>query len=58
MSCIIDWQGAWTTPVFIGANPPKLLDYGIDMLMKLPDNFKARDDAKKIDSDTNYLSLS
>ncbi|KAF1845084.1 uncharacterized protein K460DRAFT_354938 [Cucurbitaria berberidis CBS 394.84] len=40
ISSIIDWQGAWTTPVFIGANPPLLLDYGIDMLMKLPDNFK------------------
>lgn len=21
ISCIIDWQGAWATPVFIGANP-------------------------------------
>ncbi|KAF2127780.1 hypothetical protein P153DRAFT_368332 [Dothidotthia symphoricarpi CBS 119687] len=47
ISCIIDWQGAWTTPVFIGANPPLLLDYGIDMLMKLPGNFKALDDATK-----------
>ena len=47
ISCIIDWQGAWTTPVFIGANPPLLLDYGIDMLMKLPENFKALDDATK-----------
>ena len=45
ISCIIDWQGAWTTPVFIGANPPLLLDYGIEMLMKLPENFKALDDA-------------
>jgi hypothetical protein len=33
--------------VFIGANPPLLLDYGIDMLMKLPENFKALDDATK-----------
>ncbi|KAI4914726.1 hypothetical protein J4E90_004758 [Alternaria incomplexa] len=47
ISCIIDWQGAWVTPVFIGANPPLLLDYGIDMLMKLPENFKALDDATK-----------
>lgn len=47
ISCIIDWQGAWTTPVFIGANPPLLLDYGIDMLMKLPENFRALDDATK-----------
>ncbi|KAH8717009.1 kinase-like domain-containing protein [Phaeosphaeriaceae sp. PMI808] len=47
ISCIIDWQGAWTTPVFIGANPPALLDYGVDMLMKLPDNFKQLDDATK-----------
>lgn len=47
ISCIIDWQGAWTTPVFIGANPPLLLDYGIDMLMKLPECFKTLDDATK-----------
>jgi hypothetical protein len=33
--------------VFIGANPPLLLDYGIDMLMALPENFKALDDATK-----------
>lgn len=49
ISSIIDWQGAWTTPVFIGANPPLLLDYGVEMLMKLPDNFKALDDAMKTD---------
>ncbi|KAI8933313.1 hypothetical protein NX059_009938 [Plenodomus lindquistii] len=47
ISCIIDWQGAWAAPVFIGANPPLLLDYGVDMLMKLPENFKALDDATK-----------
>ncbi|KAI4947449.1 hypothetical protein J4E91_006803 [Alternaria rosae] len=47
ISCIIDWQGAWAAPVFIGANPPLLLDYGIDMLMKLPENFKGLDDATK-----------
>jgi hypothetical protein len=47
ISSIIDWQGAWATPVFIGANPPLLLDYSIDMLMKLPENFKALDDATK-----------
>ncbi|KAH6633274.1 kinase-like domain-containing protein [Boeremia exigua] len=43
ISCIIDWQGAWTAPVFIGANPPLLLDYGIDMLMELPPNLKDLD---------------
>jgi hypothetical protein len=47
ISCIIDWQGAWTAPVFIGANPPPLLDYGVDMLMKFPENFKALDDDAK-----------
>jgi hypothetical protein len=47
ISSIIDWQGAWTTPVFIGAKPPLLLDYGIDILMKLPDNFKELDAATK-----------
>ncbi|CAN9184199.1 unnamed protein product [Alternaria alternata] len=47
ISCIIDWQGAWAGPMFISANPPLLLDYGIDMLMKLPENFKTLDDATK-----------
>jgi hypothetical protein len=47
ISSIIDWQGAWTTPAFIGANPSLLLDYGIGMLMKLPDNFKQLDEAMK-----------
>ncbi|RMZ81401.1 hypothetical protein DV738_g2281, partial [Chaetothyriales sp. CBS 135597] len=47
ITSIIDWQGAWATPVFLGANPPLLLDYGVDMLMKLPDNFKSLDEATK-----------
>ncbi|RII14889.1 hypothetical protein CUC08_Gglean003811 [Alternaria sp. MG1] len=47
ISCIIDWQGAWAGPMFISANPPLLLDYGIDMLTKLPENFKTLDDATK-----------
>ncbi|KAF2235077.1 hypothetical protein EV356DRAFT_523458 [Viridothelium virens] len=42
-----DFHAAWTTPVFLGANPPLLLDYGIDMLMKLPDNFKNLDEVTK-----------
>jgi hypothetical protein len=33
--------------LFIGANPPLLLDYGIDMLMALPENFRTLDDATK-----------
>jgi hypothetical protein len=47
ISSIIDWQGAWTTPAFIGANPPLLLDYGVDMMMKLPENFKSLDEDEK-----------
>lgn len=47
ISSIIDWQGAWTTPPFLGANPPSLLDYSIEMMMFLPENFKTLDDATK-----------
>jgi hypothetical protein len=47
ISEIIDWQGAWTSPVFLGAKPPALLDYSVDLLMKLPDNFKELDPATK-----------
>jgi len=35
------------TPAFIGANPTLLLDYGVDMMIKLPDDSKQLDDAKK-----------
>ncbi|KAH5433184.1 hypothetical protein HBI32_055360 [Parastagonospora nodorum] len=47
ISSIIDWQAAWTTPVFIGARPPLVLDYAVEMMMKLPDSFKTLDDATK-----------
>jgi hypothetical protein len=47
VSSIIDWQGAWTTPAFIGVNPPLLLDYGVEMLIKLPEDFKQLDDTRK-----------
>ncbi|KAG9200399.1 Phosphotransferase enzyme [Epicoccum nigrum] len=47
ISSIIDWQGAWATPPFLGANPPSLLHYSIDMMMFLPENFKTLDDAMK-----------
>ncbi|KXT03389.1 hypothetical protein AC578_3947 [Pseudocercospora eumusae] len=47
ISAIIDWQGAWITPPFLGINPPSVLDYGVDILMKLPDNFKSLDDNEK-----------
>lgn len=40
ITSIIDWQGAWIGPIFINANPPKVLDYSIDLLMELPDNYK------------------
>ena len=45
VTSIIDWQGTWTTPAFIGANPPMMLDYTLEMLMELPENFKTLDEA-------------
>jgi hypothetical protein len=47
ISCIIDWQGAWTTPIFIGVNSRLLLDYGVEMSMNLSEHLKAIDDATK-----------
>ncbi|KAK2762217.1 Phosphotransferase enzyme [Arachnomyces sp. PD_36] len=47
ISSIIDWQGACTMPLFIGANPPMLLDYSVEMMMELPDNFDELDEATK-----------
>lgn len=47
ITAIIDWQGAWITPPFIGINPPSMLDYGVDIMMKLPQNFKSLGEADK-----------
>ncbi|EMF10266.1 kinase-like protein [Sphaerulina musiva SO2202] len=47
ITAIIDWQGAWIIPPFIGINPPSMLDYGVDIMMKLPQNFKSLDEADK-----------
>lgn len=47
ISSIIDWQGAWTTPLFLGAKPPLVLDYSVEMKMFLPDDFKILDDTTK-----------
>jgi hypothetical protein len=58
ISSIIDWQGAWTTPAFIGANPPLLLDYGVDMLMKLPRTLSNSMIVDKRSSDIKLPSLS
>ena len=33
--------------MIIGANPSKILDYGVDMLMEPPENFSELDDATK-----------
>jgi hypothetical protein len=47
ISSIIDWQGTWISPLFIGANPPIMLDYSVEMMMKLPENFKQLDESIK-----------
>lgn len=47
ISSIIDWQGAWISPLFIGPNPSELLDYSVEIMMKLPDNFKDLDEPEK-----------
>lgn len=47
ISSIIDWQSSWVTPLFIGPNPPSVLDYGVEMMMKLPDNYEESDQATK-----------
>lgn len=47
ISSIIDWQASWITPLFIGPKPPSLLDYGVEMMMKLPDSYEGLDQAAK-----------
>ncbi|KAF2728298.1 hypothetical protein EJ04DRAFT_546854 [Polyplosphaeria fusca] len=47
ITSLIDWQGALIGPIFISANPPKVLDYSIDLLMELPDNYKQLEEDRK-----------
>lgn len=43
---MIDWQGVWAGPLFLQAQPPQLVDYQGEMLLKRPDNFDDLDDRK------------
>ncbi|RJE24536.1 hypothetical protein PHISCL_03123 [Aspergillus sclerotialis] len=47
ISSIIDWQASSILPLFIGPKPPSLLDYNIEMMMKLPDHYEVLDEASK-----------
>ena len=40
ITSLIDWQAAWTGPLFIQARQPRLLGHRGEILLKLPENFK------------------
>jgi len=46
ITSVIDWQGVWAGPLFLQAQPPQLVDYQGEMLLKRPDNFDDLDDRK------------
>lgn len=39
ITAIIDWQGSWAGPLFLQAQPPPLVEYQGNVLLKRPDNF-------------------
>lgn len=47
ISSIIDWQATSILPLFIGPKPPSLLDYDVEIMMKLPDNYEGMDESSK-----------
>ena len=43
ITAVIDWQSSWAGPLFLQAQPPPLVDYQGDVLLKRPDNFDSLD---------------
>lgn len=49
ITSVIDWQGVWTGPLFLQAQPSQLVDYQGSILLKRPDNFDDLDDERKVE---------
>lgn len=47
ISSIIDWQSVWTGPLMLQARTPRLINYNVDIMLKLPENFKELDNGEK-----------
>lgn len=47
ITSVIDWQGAWTGPLFLQALPSPILTYNGPMLLKQPENFANLDPAEQ-----------
>ncbi|EER39391.1 phosphotransferase enzyme family protein [Histoplasma capsulatum H143] len=47
ISSIIDWQSVWTGPLMLQARTPQLINYNVDIMLKLPENFKELDNGEK-----------
>lgn len=43
ITSVIDWQGSWTGPLFLQAQPSPLVDYQGSILLNRPDNFDELD---------------
>ncbi|EDN07298.1 predicted protein [Histoplasma mississippiense (nom. inval.)] len=47
ISSIIDRQSVWTGPLMLQARTPRLINYNMDIILKLPENFKELNNGEK-----------
>ncbi|PYH90164.1 hypothetical protein BO71DRAFT_487355 [Aspergillus ellipticus CBS 707.79] len=47
ITAVIDWQGVWAGPLFLQAQPSRLVNYEGEMLLQRPDDFDSLDDDRK-----------
>jgi len=44
ITSVIDWQTAWTGPLFLQAQHPRLIHHNGEVMLRLPENFKDLDE--------------
>ena len=44
---MIDWQDAWAAPFFLQEKRPQLVDYGGELILRLPDHYEAMEDKQE-----------
>ena len=44
ITSLIDWQDVWAGPLFLQARCPRLVDYKGEIMLKLPETYRALDD--------------
>jgi hypothetical protein len=58
IASVTDWQGVWAGPLLLRANPPQLLDYQGNVMLKRPQDFEDLADDEKARIQQQHTSKS